>query len=69
MREFLTGTKDPLFSQGGLCSVELDMEVQYTGNTVAKVGAITLLFSEQNRQSTALLVKLFYYLLVSDYPT
>ena len=32
---FLAGTKDPLLSQGGLRSMELDMKVQCTGNIVA----------------------------------
>jgi hypothetical protein len=39
---FLTGTKDPSSSQKGLCSVELDMKVQDTGNIVAKVGTILI---------------------------
>jgi len=69
MREFSDWTKDPLLSQGGLCSREIDMKVQHTGNVVANVTAITVLLSERNRQSAALIMEVLYYLLLSDYST
>lgn len=49
--------------------MELDMKVQYTGHIVAKVGAIALLFSLQNRKFTALFIKPLDYLSISDYST